>query len=513
VKAITRRRLQKRKRKIERRLARQGKRRAAGKSRRGGPVMNPDGKKYEVSDKSRGLAYGGIGLMHRLAQQTGLVEAIDRNLHLLKIHLPYHESDHVLNFAFNALCEGTCLEDIELRRNDECFLDAVGAETIPDPTTAGDFCRRFSDSSVRTLMDAIDEARLNVWRQQPDEFFDEAVIDMDGTLVVTTGECKEGMDISYKGTWGYHPLVVSLANTGEVLSLVNRSGNRPSEEGAAAEADRAKTLCRQAGFRRIVFRGDTAFSQTEKLDGWHNDGVVFYFGYKAMPNLVEITKTLPETAWTKLERPAKYQIKTTPRQKPNNVKRRIIREREYLNLKLNSEEVAEFTYQPTACQRRYRMIVVRKNISKEQGENVLFDEVRYFFYITNDEKATPAEVVFSANDRCDQENLIAQLAGGVRSLAAPVDNLVSNWAFMVMTSLAWTLKAWAGLLLPVTGRWREKHQAERRDLLRMEFKTFVNAFVKIPCQIVHQSRRTVFRVLGWNPRLPTFFRLCTVLRL
>ena len=511
MKAITRRGLQKSKRKIERRLARRGKRQAK-QSRRGGPVMNADGIKYEISQKSRGIVYGGIGLMHRLAAHVGLVEAIDRKLHLLKIHLPYHESDHVLNFAFNALCEGTCLEDIELRRNDECFLAAVGAETIPDPTTAGDFCRRFSETTVRTLMHAIDEARRNVWRRQPQEFFDEAVIDMDGTLVLTTGECKDGMDISYKGTWGYHPLIVSLANTGEVLWLVNRSGNRTSEEGAAVEADRAAELCRQAGFRRIVFRGDTAFSQSEKLDRWNDEGVVFTFGYKAMPNLVEIAQTLPKTNWQRLKRPPKYQVKTEPRAKPANVKRRIIRAREYLHLELKSEDVAEFHYQPTACKKSYRMVVVRKNISREKGENVLFDEVRYFFYITNDRESSAAEAVFFANDRCDQENLIAQLAGGVGALAAPVDRLFSNWAYMVMTSLGWTLKAWAALLLPVAPRWREKHQAERRELLRMEFKTFVNAFVKIPCQIVHQARRTLFRVLSWNPRLPVFFRLCTVLR-
>ena len=59
------------------------------------------------------------------------------------------------------------------------------------------------------------------------------------------------MDIAYDGTWGYHPLVISLANTGEVLSLVNRPGNRPSHEGAAEQVDLAILLCREAGFRRI----------------------------------------------------------------------------------------------------------------------------------------------------------------------------------------------------------------------------------------------------------------------
>jgi hypothetical protein len=512
VKRIITRRLAKRQRRIERRLARRRTRQA----KRTGyttPVMNTKPLKYELSDRSRGLAYGGVPLFVDLARNVGLTDAIDRRLQLLKVHLPYHESDHVLNFAVNALCEGTCLEDIELRRGDEAFLDALGAETIPDPTTAGDFCRRFAEHDIRALQGAIDEARLNVWQKQPDDFFEEAVIDADGTLTVTTGECKQGMDISYKGTWGYHPLVVSLANTGELLSLVNRAGNRPSEEGAAAELDSAAEQCRRAGFRRICFRGDTAFSQTRHLDGWDAAGdVSFYFGYDATPNLKNIAENLPESAWTRLERPAKYEVKTAPREKPANVKREVVRERGYLHLELKSEQVAEFAYRPVACKQAYRMVVIKKNISKEQGDQVLFDEVRYFFYITNDRQKPASEVVFFSNDRCDQENLIAQLAGGVRALTAPVDSLLSNWAYMLMTSLAWTLKAWAALCLPVCGRWREQHQEQRRTLLRMEFKTFVNHFVKLPCQIVEQGRRTILRVLNWNPHLPVFFRLCDVLR-
>jgi hypothetical protein len=368
-------------------------------------------------------------LVHQLARQVGLVDAIDRRLHLLKIHRPYHESDHVLNLAYNALCDGTRLEDIELRRNDEVFLDALGTARIPDPTTAGDFCRRFAEADIRSLMRAIDEARLNVWARQPKKFFDRATIDLDGTLVVTTGECKGGMDISYKGTWGYHPLLVSLAETGEVLRVVNRSGNRPSHEGAAAEADEAAALCRRAGFRKIVFRGDTAFSQSERLDRWDREGTTFYFGFKALPNLEKIADELPENAWKKLQRPARYEVKTDPRRKPEHVKAKIIQRREFEVLRLQGEDCAEFQYQPTECSQPYRMVVVRKNISHEKGEVRLFDEIRYFFYISNDQEIETEGVVFEANHRCNQENLIAQLAGGVRALCAPVDNLLSNWAF------------------------------------------------------------------------------------
>jgi hypothetical protein len=285
----------------------------------------------------------------------------------------------VLNLAYNALCDGTRLEDIELRRNDEVFLDALGTERIPDPTTAGDFCRRFAESDVRSLLRAVDDARRNVWARQPKKFFKRATIDLDGTLVITNGECKAGMDISYKGTWGYHPLVVSLAETGEVLRLVNRSGNRPSHEGAAEEADEAVALCRRAGFRQIVLRGDTAFSQSERLDAWDRDRVTFYFGFKALPNLEEIADQLPKTAWRKLLRPPRYEVKTEPRQKPVHVKPRIVRKREFEILRLTGEEVAEFAYQPTACRQAYRMIVIRKNISHEKGQTRWHsDKVRRF---------------------------------------------------------------------------------------------------------------------------------------
>jgi hypothetical protein len=389
------------------------------------------------------------------------------------------------------------------------FLDALGTDSIPDPTTAGDFCRRFKSSSdIEDLQSAIHAARCNVWSQQGPEFFEEAVIDMDSTIVGTGGGCKQGMDISYKGEWGYHPLLLTLANTGEVLAIVNRPGNRPSEEGAARQADLAIIRCRRAGFRRVRLRGDTAFSQTQELDRWNDADVLFQFGYDATPNLKDLAENLPETSWKKLTRPPAYVRKGSRRTRPKKVKRQIIRQREYLHLELKSEEVTEFEYQPTACKAPYRMVAVRKNISQEKGERRLLDEVRYHFYITNDRDAAPAEIVFGCNDRCDQENLLAQLAGGVRALTAPVDNLLSNWAYMVMVSLAWTLKGWAALMLPIEPRKREEHEAERRSWQRMEFKTFVNAVMRLPCQIVRQARRTIYRVLNWNPFLGAFFRLC-----
>lgn len=475
------------------------------------PMFKARNIQYEVSGRGRGLACGGIGLMHRMAQEIGLVEALDQNLKLLKVHLPYHESDHVLNIAYNSVMDGTCLEDIELRRNDEVFLDALGAQRIPDPTTAGDFCRRFAEEDVETLMRVLNDTRLGLWQKQPAEFFEEAVIEGDGTLAPTTGECKQGMDISYNGIWGYHPLLISLANTQEPLFLVNRSGNRPSHEGAAEYFDQAVALCRRGGFRRIKLRGDTDFSQTQHLDRWDEEGVRFIFGFDAVQPLLKAAENLPNSAWTRLVRPPKYVRKTDPRERPENVKDRIVREREFETIRLESEDAAEFAYRPTHCEKSYRMVVVRKNLSIEKGVKEIFDDIRYFFYITNESAPSQSEIVFAANDRCNQENLIAQLKSGVRSMKMPVDTLVSNWAYMVMASLAWSLKAWLALMLPETGRWGQKYREEKRSVLKMEFKKFVNAFVRIPAQIVRTGRRIVYRLLAWNPFVHVFLRAVEVL--
>jgi Transposase DDE domain group 1 len=476
------------------------------------PVLSASNIHYEVAGRTRAIAAGGIGAIHVMAKRLGLDQALNRSLNLFKIYLPYSESDHVLNIAYNLLAGGTCLEHLELRRQDEGYLNALGAGRIPDPTTAGDFCRRFNRMSVLVLQEVFNETRLKVWREQPDAFFDEAVIDADGTMVETDGECKAGMDINHKGQWGYHPLVVSLANTGEPLYLVNRSGNRPSHEHAGVYLDRAVALCRRAGFRQIRLRGDTDFTQTERLDRWHGEGVKFVFGIDAMSNLYEQAENLAKTAWKRLRRPARYQVKTAPRRRPENVKRRIVAEREFENIRLVEEHVAEFNYRPTKCAKEYRVVVVWKDLEVTRGQHKLFDDARCFFYITNDWDSSVEEIVFEANHRCDQENLIQQYKSDVRALTAPLDNLESNWAYMAMAALAWSLKAWAALLLPVDGRCREKHERERRTLLRMDFSTFRQAMIHVPAQIIRTARRVVYRLLSWNKWQPAFFRLLDALR-
>jgi len=475
-----------RQRRIARRLAQSG-------TSNDVPVLGTRAADFEASSRICATSAGGVRLVHELVQALRLPQEIDERVGLLKLHRPYHESDHVLSMAYNLLAGGTCIEDLEQRRSDEAFLDMLGVDRIPDPTTAGDFCRRFGTKlAIDALQTAINESRLRVWRRQPASFFEQAIVDADGTIAETTGECKEGMDMSFKGQWGYQHLVVSLANTQEVLFQDLRPGSRPSQEGAADRLDQSVGLLRRAGFRSILLRGDTAFSQTKFLDRWDADCTEFAFGMQAAEILVETADSLPESAWTLFERKQKYEVRTTTRKRPRNVKEDIVLEREYYNQHLCREDVAEFDYQPGACKVPYRMVVLRKVISHERGQKLLRAETRYLFYITN--TALPAErVVETANQRCAQERTIGELKSGVNALRMPLGDLHSNWAYSVIATLAWNLSRWIGLVLPIHGRWRDKHADEKRQVMAMRFRTFVQRMMLIPAQILKTGRRLKVR--------------------
>jgi hypothetical protein len=375
-------------------------------------------------------------------------------------------------------------------------MDAPGAERIPDPTTAGDFTRRFSESDVVEMMEAANAIRPKLWRKRLKASERAlAIVDVDGVVAPTTGECKEGMGLSYKGVWGYHPLVVSLANTMEPLYLVNRAGNRPSHDGAAEWIERAVAWVRGA-FESVCLRGDTDFALTGHFDRWTEDGVGFAFGIDAMPKLVEIAEGLQKTAWGPFRRGPRREPRGDCRARPENVKQRIVVEGGYKDIRLESEWVAQFQYQPGRCGRAYRVVALKKDLSVREGQQRLFAEIRYFFYITNIEGMSAAQVVFFCNERCNQENLIDQLKNGLNALRMPVGDLVSNWAYMVMAALAWTLKAWFAL--------QARRTADRAELLKMEFRRFFSYVVRLPCQIVKAGRRIVYRILGYNEWTGTF---------
>ena len=242
------------------------------------PLLGDQPIRYELADRTRVIPMGGIGAMHTLVTQLHLPALLNAHVSVLKRHLPYWESDHILSQCYNILTGGKPLQDINRLRLDEVYLDALGVERLPAPSTGGDFLRRFETEDLIDLQEAINQARQLVWQRMAAEQRQLAIIDMDGTIVPTDGECKQGTDYcSYKQQWGYGPLLLSLAQTGEVLYVVNRPASVPSHQGAAAWAKRALVHLRSA-FETVWFRGDSDFSLTREFDGWEEDGVMFIFG-------------------------------------------------------------------------------------------------------------------------------------------------------------------------------------------------------------------------------------------
>ena len=417
MKATLRQRLAARKRQIQRRLDKT----QLGNCAR--PVFTASNIRYEIADRVRGLAFGGIGAMHLLARQVGLIDAIDDGLPLLKVHLPYHESDHVLNIAYNALCNGTCLQDIELRRNDAVFLDALGARRIPDPTTAGDFCRRFDAATINRLQDIFDDVRIGVWRQQPAAFFDQAIARRRRHAGRNHRPLQRGhghrlrrhLGLSPLGRFpGQHPRGAAVWSTAPATAPRTKAPPTPwtgpsppvcaavfaaSCSAATPTSPRPSTSTAGTGTAASASSSATTAKPTSRK--WR----------KACPNASGRNWSGPTGP---SPRPSRGGAPTTSRTASSA-------NAQYETLRLSHEDIADWDYRPHACSREYRLIVVRKNISREKGELRLFDEIRYFFYLTNDYDSTPEQIVcgakYGANHRCDQENLLAQLHGGCHALA------------------------------------------------------------------------------------------------
>jgi hypothetical protein len=310
------------------------------------------------------------------------------------------------------------------------------------------------------------------------------------------------MDYSYNGQWGYHPLVISLHNTREPLYVINRPGNAPSHLDSAKWIDKSLDLvCDQ--FKKVQLRGDTDFSLTAHFDKW-DDRCIFIFGVDAMPNLVNIANEIDEADWQDLPKKPKYLVKTRRRRRSVNVKKQVVKRLKFKKIQTEAEYFCHFTYRPVKCEKTYRMIVLRKTLKVVKGDMDLFDDVRYFFYITNDWKRSTAEMIQFYRNRSDHENDIEQLKNGVKALTPGSNSLLSNWALMAIASMAWDLKAWFGLLLP--------YRPLGLSIVRMEFKRFLNSFIRIPCLIIRTGRRIYYRIVGYNDNLQHVLRFSEAIR-
>jgi hypothetical protein len=463
------------------------------------PVFRNRQVRLAVQERGNVTAYGGLSLAHDLAMRLALDKTINDHLYLLKIKLPYFESDHLLTHVYNLFAGGTCIEDIANLQHSEAIRSLLGACRIPDPTTAGDFLRRFSSRHLEDFQNVIDEAREKVWRQLPRSRRTVATIDMDSTVKEVFGDCKAGADFSYNGKWSYHPLLFTLAETYEPLRTINRSGNAASADGAAAALHEVLPMVKRH-FDTIFVRGDSKFYRRELIAECETHHALFAFVMDGYAVLHETAEGLPPSAWKPFREGlvrsgAAVAGKRRLRQKRKRTRDKIVRQRGYRNLRTIDQHVAEFPYRIPRHEkdadygltgRSFRVIVKRQTVQTSEGQDLLFTEYRYRFVITNIPagQMTAAQVLQFAHRRGDQENAIEQLKNGIAALRMPTGELRANGAFLLAGQLAWCLRTWLSLLALPT------------ETIRWEWKAFRQAFVYVGAKITRIARQVLAYLTG-----------------
>ena len=491
--------------------SRRQRRKATSPSQRAASLPWPDdprrpvfcNRRVRVRIKPRGQVtpYGGLALAHALVQGLDLPRAIDRGVPIFKLHLPYHESDHVLTHTYNLFAGGDCIEDIASLQGSEAFQRLVGACRVPDPTTAGDFLRRFTTPHLGLLQKVFDAAHEKVWKVLPRKRRRVATVDLDSTIKEVYGECKEGADFSYTGKWSYHPLLISLAETNECLRLINRPGNRPSMEGAdVALAEVLERLVRH--FEVVQVRGDSACYDQKLIRACDaQPQVQFAFVMKTCAELVARAEALPPEAYHRFdwERPeeAARKGRVEARRHRRRTRKSRARARGYVTLTTRDQWVAEFRYCPSWADRDYRVIVRRQTVATSQGQQTLFARLHYRFIITSIESGSPMEVIRVAYGRCAQENTIEQLKNGIAAMKMPTGELRANAAFLMAGQLAWNLRAWLSLL------------ALPKESLHWEWKRFRHAFIYVAAQVGARARSVRATIAGSHRFAGAFLQAST----
>jgi len=429
-------------------------------------------------------AYGGLSLAASLFRLLRVPQRLDSALALLCQHRPFSESDHVLTHVYNLYVGGNCIEDIGHLQQSEAARRTLGAVRIPDPTTAGDFLRRFDAANIASLNAAIDEVHEDVWRRVFDKKQRElAIVDIDSHVHLVYGNQKEGADFTYKGTYGYHPLAITLSATQEILRLLNRPGNVTSADGAAVLLDEIFPLLTR-NFKSVLLRGDSAFAQQDIFDVCEEHDQYFAVVAPCHGTFQAIAESLPDGAW----KPFRAKTKSTPKKKKKrrrrgkNLRRKKARTRGMRDLKLQKQWIAEVPYQPSGSDNEYRLII-RKRQVEESKQGQLFTVYDYRFVLSNLPESYSAEQVARLTyQRCDQENVIEQLQNGIAAMRMPAASFAANAAFLVCSRLAHNIKPWLAMLaLPA-------------EVMRWEWKRFRQAFVYFAARVIHKARQVIVRI-------------------
>jgi hypothetical protein len=465
------------------------------------PKLHP-----ELDEDAVVTPYGGLLLVEQFCRRFDVARRIDERVLLLKQHQPFHESDHILAQALNLYVGGASLEDLASLQADEAVRRMFGAVRLPDPTTAGDFLRRFDLTSLVALREAINAVQDDVWRtlarqqEQNSKKRPGAVVYLDGHIKEVYGQTIEGADFSYNGKYSFNALMVSLADTGECLAVRLRPGNLRSSEGAAEVLDEVLPRLHEH-FDEVLVVADSDFDRADVRKACQRAGA--YFAFVGRDNPARSKQADAISQWRTFDTRAKRSTAERrsaasyrPRKRKPNQKRERVRERKYTELHLVKQFVGEISFTPPRDDEPLRLVVRRQLIDRFDAKQAqLFEQFRDRYIVTNLPPSWSAEEVIDATYmRCDQENVIEQMGSGLAMWRTPVKEFLGNQAWLEIARLAWNLRTWiAQLSLP-------------KETVRWEWKRFRHAFVYIAASVVHHARQVWIRFSGSHRLAPLILK-------
>jgi hypothetical protein len=459
-----------------------------------GPVLRLRRVRLEQDLRPDVTALGGLVLPLAVLRRLRAAELLDESVRVLKMHMPYLESDHIIAQALMLYGGGTCIEDMAMLQQDSALQRMLGAVRTPDPTTAGDFLRRFvPNGKLEALTSALDELQERAWKgprwrrhKAPMKKKPLAVVYLDGHTKELYGAKKAGADFSYQGAWSYSILVATL-DDGEWLDSQVRPGNCRSSHDAAEMVQRLLPRL-ERHYQSIMVVADSDFDRADLRHACEARGA--YFAFVARESVDRPAVAAACRNWTpfrtrasRRKRELRRSVNFTPRRKRLERRRRCARARGYDDIQLVRQEVDEAEGHDGT-----RLVIRRQLLDVESGkpgQREIWHRYRYRYVITNLPSSWSIEEVIDATyKRCDQENVISELGAGIAAWRMPVGDLRGNAAWLEIARLAWNLRVWTcRLALPdEVGRW--------------EWRRFRRAFVNIAVQVLTTARQLRVRILG-----------------
>ena len=431
------------------------------------------------------VSYAGIAAARDLIKKLDIASTIDSTVSVLKRHRPYFESDHILNFAYNFLTGGETINDIERLQESQGFLRMLGTESIPDPTTAGDFLVRFQEKDIDDFQGSLDTMQDSAFSLLDSKRKERATIEQDSSIHEVYGEKKEGADYAYENTYSYLAQYVTLAETGDVLHQDLREGNCYATQGLSkilpGIIDRVSKH-----FKHIRYRADSASYDKDIVKSCEQRGVEFYISAKQTRKLVRAVQTIEEREW-KCFRSMKLSSSTTKppvkkRKKRKNHKRAVKDRRKPHRQRRGKIQIASFRYQPQGWDKPYRFIAKRTQVVDEYGQQYLEEGLCKYIYhiiVTNDTAASDTRAMHIAQGRSNQENLIKDFKYGLGLSHVPTGFFLANKIYFKIAALAWNIKTWMLNLLSIG------------DGAVLRFKRFLYLWINHACIVSKTSRNTV----------------------